>query len=197
MSGGMDSISIAWWKRPENAIFVDYGQKPAPAERDAGFAACRAMKIRYEQVKADCSALGSGDMAGTAPSPHAPVSEWWPFRNQLILTLAGAGAFSGRRRRSWPAGVAKSSGGRLTMMRVIPRVFGRVYGAGSNHSSRGNLDQRPSRRDQPIRQTSVVAGIAGAALVSEPQYPGHPASILHRRPELRPDKILLHVPVIS
>lgn len=92
MSGGMDSISIAWWKRPEIAIFVDYGQKPAPAERDAGLAACRAMNIRYEQVKADCSSLGSGDMAGTAPSPHAPVSEWWPFRNQLILTLAGAAA---------------------------------------------------------------------------------------------------------
>src|SRR5262245_22455561 len=75
----MDSINIAWWKRPEVAIFVDYGQKPAPAERDAGLAACRAMNIRYEQIKADCSALGSGDMAGMAPSPHAPVSEWWPF----------------------------------------------------------------------------------------------------------------------
>ncbi len=92
MSGGMDSISIAWWKRPEIAIFVDYGQKPASAERDAGLAACRAMNIRYEQVNADCSAIGSGDMAGTAPSPHAPVSEWWPFRNQLILTLAGVAA---------------------------------------------------------------------------------------------------------
>ncbi|MBR0684451.1 7-cyano-7-deazaguanine synthase [Bradyrhizobium manausense] len=92
MSGGMDSISIAWWKRPEIAIFVDYGQKPASAERDAGQAACRAMNIRYEQVNADCSAVGSGDMAGTAPSSHAPVSEWWPFRNQLILTLAGAAA---------------------------------------------------------------------------------------------------------
>jgi 7-cyano-7-deazaguanine synthase len=31
-------------------------------------------------------------MAGTAPLSAAPVSEWWPFRNQLILTLAGMAA---------------------------------------------------------------------------------------------------------
>lgn len=92
MSGGMDSVSIAWWKRPELAIFVDYGQRPARAERDAAAAACRAIGIPLEEVKSDCSSLGSGDMAGSEPNRHAPVSEWWPFRNQLILTLAGMAA---------------------------------------------------------------------------------------------------------
>ena len=29
LSGGMDSISIAWWKRPDVAISVDYGQRAA------------------------------------------------------------------------------------------------------------------------------------------------------------------------
>ena len=85
-------VSIAWWKRPDLAIFVDYGQKPAAAERDAGAAACGAMDIPHKTVWADCSALGSGDMAGSTPSPQAPVPEWWPFRNQLILTLAGMAA---------------------------------------------------------------------------------------------------------
>jgi 7-cyano-7-deazaguanine synthase len=92
MSGGMDSVSIAWWKRPDLAIFVDYGQLPAAAERDAGEAACRAMDIPYETVRADCSSLGSGNMAGSSPSSYAPVPEWWPFRNQLVLTLAGMAA---------------------------------------------------------------------------------------------------------
>jgi 7-cyano-7-deazaguanine synthase len=92
MSGGMDSVSIAWWKRPDLAIFVDYGQKSAAAERDAGAAACGAMDIAHKTIRADCSSLGSGDMAGSTPSPHAPVPEWWPFRNQLILTLAGMAA---------------------------------------------------------------------------------------------------------
>lgn len=32
LSGGMDSIALAYWKRPEIAITIDYGQKPAAAE---------------------------------------------------------------------------------------------------------------------------------------------------------------------
>lgn len=50
------------------------------------------MGLRYEVVRVDCSALGSGDLAGRPASAVAPASEWWPFRNQLILTLAGTAA---------------------------------------------------------------------------------------------------------
>ena len=32
LSGGMDSICLAWWKRPESAITIDYGQLAASAE---------------------------------------------------------------------------------------------------------------------------------------------------------------------
>lgn len=32
LSGGMDSISVAFWKRPEIAISIDYGQRAAEAE---------------------------------------------------------------------------------------------------------------------------------------------------------------------
>lgn len=35
LSGGMDSVSIAWWLRPDVALTIDYGQKPAEAEIDA------------------------------------------------------------------------------------------------------------------------------------------------------------------
>jgi len=92
LSGGMDSIAIAWWKRPDLAIFVDYGQIQAKAEEAAGRAVADEIGIRYEIVRADCSSLGSGDMAGQKPLDLAPVPEWWPFRNQLILTLAGMAA---------------------------------------------------------------------------------------------------------
>lgn len=92
ISGGMDSISIAWWKRPDVAITIDYGQRPARAEIAASEAACRAMSIRHEVVRADCSSLGSGDLVAAAPAAAAPVPEWWPFRNQLLLTLAGMAA---------------------------------------------------------------------------------------------------------
>lgn len=92
LSGGMDSVSIAWWKRPSLAIFVDYGQAPAAAEEAAGRAAADAIGLPFQVVRADCSALGSGDMAGTPALGMAPVPEWWPFRNQLILTIAGVAA---------------------------------------------------------------------------------------------------------
>jgi len=90
LSGGMDSVSIAWWKRPSLALFVDYGQLPARAEEAAGRAAAQAIGLPYEVVRVDCSALGSGDLSGRPPAAMAPVPEWWPFRNQLILTIAGA-----------------------------------------------------------------------------------------------------------
>jgi len=34
--------------------------------------------------------LESGDMAGTGSMTFAPVSEWWPFRKQFIITLAAS-----------------------------------------------------------------------------------------------------------
>lgn len=40
LSGGMDSISIAWWKRPDIAITLDYGQRAAEAEIKAASATC-------------------------------------------------------------------------------------------------------------------------------------------------------------
>ena len=90
LSGGMDSTALAWAVRPELAITIDYGQLAASGEIRAGAAVCEALGLRQRVVKVDCRALGSGDMAGTAPSISAPVSEWWPYRNQLLITLAAS-----------------------------------------------------------------------------------------------------------
>lgn len=87
LSGGMDSIAIAYWKRPEIAVTVDYGQRPAAAEIRAAEAVADALSIEHHVVHADLSALGSGDTAGAASLEMAPVSEWWPFRNQMLVTL--------------------------------------------------------------------------------------------------------------
>lgn len=89
LSGGMDSASVAWWKRPGVAIFVNYGQLAAQAEESASRAICSEANIPLEIIKADCSALGSGNMSRSKSLGVSPVPEWWPYRNQLILTLAG------------------------------------------------------------------------------------------------------------
>jgi len=88
LSGGMDSIAIAYWRRPEFAITIDYGQRAAAAELRASRAVAEVLGIEHHIISADLSALGSGDMAGSAALGVAPVSEWWPFRNQMLVTLA-------------------------------------------------------------------------------------------------------------
>ncbi len=89
LSGGMDSIALAFWKRPEAAITIDYGQLSAEAEMRAAAAVCGSLHIQHEIIKVDCCELGSGILANKPPLPLAPVNEWWPFRNQLLLTFAG------------------------------------------------------------------------------------------------------------
>ena len=88
LSGGMDSLAIAWWKRPDVAITLDYGQKAAEAEKRASAAVCAQLGIEHHIVHIDCSSLGSGDMADAAPDAAAPASDWWPYRNQMLLTFS-------------------------------------------------------------------------------------------------------------
>ena len=90
LSGGMDSIALAFWKRPEIAITIDYGQRAAEAEVTAARQVARELGIQHEVIAIDCTAIGSGDMAGSIALEIAPVPEWWPFRNQLLVTLYAA-----------------------------------------------------------------------------------------------------------
>lgn len=89
LSGGMDSTALAYWMRPQVAITVAYGQRCAAGEIDAASAVCAQLGIKHEVIRVDCSALGSGDLSDRPALAIAPVSEWWPFRNQLLITLAG------------------------------------------------------------------------------------------------------------
>lgn len=94
LSGGMDSSALAWWFRPDLAISVDYGQLAAEAELRASAMVCAELGIDHDIVRIDCRKLGSGDMAGQQPDIHAPCSDWWPYRNQLLITFAGARALA-------------------------------------------------------------------------------------------------------
>ena len=88
LSGGMDSTCLAYWRNPDLAITIDYGHKAAQGEIRAASAICEALGIEHHIIRADLSALGSGDLAGTPADPNAPASEWWPYRNQMLVTLA-------------------------------------------------------------------------------------------------------------
>ncbi|QGM99937.1 7-cyano-7-deazaguanine synthase [Methylocystis parvus] len=92
LSGGMDSVAIAYWQRPEVAVTIDYGQRPAAGEIRAASVVAGELGIRHLVLRLDqLGLLGSGDLAGAPKLDIAPKPEWWPFRNQLLVTVA-AGA---------------------------------------------------------------------------------------------------------
>jgi 7-cyano-7-deazaguanine synthase len=88
LSGGMDSIALAYWKRPNYSFTIDYGQKAAKAEIQSAIQVSKMLNIQHEIIRVDCSSLGSGDMSNNQELSLAPVTEWWPYRNQLLVTLA-------------------------------------------------------------------------------------------------------------
>jgi 7-cyano-7-deazaguanine synthase len=88
LSGGMDSIALAFWKRPSVAITVDYGQLPAETEIRTSKVIVEALDMEHHVIRVNCADLGSGDLINTSQLQSAPSSEWWPYRNQLLLTLA-------------------------------------------------------------------------------------------------------------
>jgi 7-cyano-7-deazaguanine synthase len=100
LSGGIDSTALTYLLRPKYAITIDYGQVAAPAEIDAAGAVCTELHIHHEIVRVDCAALGAGTMAGDEPIAGstlraiAPTPEWWPYRNQLVVTFAAARALA-------------------------------------------------------------------------------------------------------
>ena len=88
LSGGMDSIALAYLKRPKYAFTLDYGQKAALAEINAARQVSKELSIDHHIIRGDCGSLGSGDMSSKPSISMSPVSEWWPYRNQLLVTLA-------------------------------------------------------------------------------------------------------------
>jgi 7-cyano-7-deazaguanine synthase len=94
LSGGIDSIALAYWKKPEFAITINYGQTPAHSELRASKTICDILNIKHIELDIDCSTLGSGDLINSSPLKIAPSTEWWPYRNQLLVTLAAMKAVS-------------------------------------------------------------------------------------------------------
>jgi len=88
LSGGMDSIALAYWKQPQVAITINYGQVCARAELEAATTVAGSLGCQHEIVEVDCRTLGSGDLAGKPVHPLGATQEWWPYRNQLLITFA-------------------------------------------------------------------------------------------------------------
>lgn len=94
LSGGIDSAAIAAWRRPACCLTIDYGQRPATAEVDAAKEICRALRLTHEVGQVPIQEFGTGMLAGKPMSAFSPHEEFWPFRNQFLITLAAMYALS-------------------------------------------------------------------------------------------------------
>ncbi len=94
LSGGMDSTAIAFWLKPDIAITIDYGQLSFRGELRAAKKICAEIGLEQVILTMDCRDIGSGDLAGTQALACAPVPEWWPFRNQFLITMGAMKAVS-------------------------------------------------------------------------------------------------------
>lgn len=88
LSGGMDSSALTYEMRPEVAVTIDYGQRPAFAEITTSTRLTQRLGIRHEVIRVDFRELGSGDLSDKHAITAAPASDWWPYRNQALITLA-------------------------------------------------------------------------------------------------------------
>jgi 7-cyano-7-deazaguanine synthase len=92
LSGGIDSAAVAAVERPEHTLFIDYGQASAEAERTAARAVANYLGLELTELSVNFSALGCGLITGSPQIPNAPSPEWFPFRNQFLVTIAAAHA---------------------------------------------------------------------------------------------------------
>jgi 7-cyano-7-deazaguanine synthase len=90
LSGGLDSAALAHWLRPEYTLFIDYGQRPRLAEARAAAAIARQLDLAHANVDIDLRAIGGGLLTDDEENEGWPSPEWWPFRNQLLATIAAA-----------------------------------------------------------------------------------------------------------
>ena len=89
LSGGIDSICLAARFRPSICLTVDYGQRAASAEIKSASQVCQRLGLRHTVLNVNLVPIGSGQMAGEESSPVSAHAEFWPFRNQFLVTVAG------------------------------------------------------------------------------------------------------------
>jgi 7-cyano-7-deazaguanine synthase len=93
LSGGTDSACLAYVLRPALCLTVDYGQKIAKAEIDSSRNICRQLKLRHETVRIDLRRFAAGTMSGKEQKYFGAAPEWWPYRNQMLITVGAMVAF--------------------------------------------------------------------------------------------------------
>ena len=89
-SGGMDSVALAHLCKPDMLVTINYGQVVAEPEIKAANYFANELGLPLTVLEADLRCTGAGSLAMDMPIESGHHTEWWPFRNQLLISVAAA-----------------------------------------------------------------------------------------------------------
>ena len=87
-SGGVESTCLAYTLRPDLLLTVDYGQISALGEIRSSSYLAKKFGLAHAVLTINARDLGVGELAGQKPLDTLSPPETWPFRNQLLITVA-------------------------------------------------------------------------------------------------------------
>jgi 7-cyano-7-deazaguanine synthase len=88
LSGGIESTCLAISWQPDLCFTVDYGQVSAPGEVAASRLIARHLRLDHEVARINLNEFGAGLLSGRGRGGPTGAPEFWPFRNQMLITLA-------------------------------------------------------------------------------------------------------------
>jgi len=150
----MDSIALAYLLRPSICYTVNYGQRSADGEIRAAAAVASNLKLSHRVLNVDCAALGSGALSSNAALVIAPVPEWWPYRNQLLVTV-----------------VAMDAVGRGVTELVLGAVRSDARHADGAPAFIDALDRLLSMQEGELRLTAPAIELTSADLIRKARIP--------------------------
>lgn len=87
-SGGIESTCLAYQLRPQILLTIDYGQKARIGEINRAAYLANKMQLEHVVITTDISAIGHGVLSETSVINGDFQPEYWPLRNQMLITFA-------------------------------------------------------------------------------------------------------------
>lgn len=84
LSGGLESAALAALELPEICLTINYGQPAAVGEIRSSRAICKELGLTHEAISVPAYSSYDANMSSET------CAIFWPLRNQLLITLAGA-----------------------------------------------------------------------------------------------------------
>lgn len=98
LSGGIESTCVAYWKRPQLCITVDYGQPSAQMEIETASIISKRLSLDHKTILAS---PGKKFHFAEYKKEKQLTPEFWPYRNQFLATVALISLFGTKAKELW------------------------------------------------------------------------------------------------